>query len=273
MNLYAFSEADQPIAPSTLSAPVAGIIVRGRWDTLNPADGQYNWAQFDSNIAACKAAGKTCLLIVYTGGSTPTWIQAQRFSFELNGVKGTMPVPYEPNVLSAWAAFVAKFGQRYDADPTVIAVHLTGPTCNSAEYHMPPQYQKQAGFSDANHLAAWRSTITGFDAAFPGTMLVSDVSVVFQGGGLALRDQIAAEVAKLGTERVWFQMDHLQLGTAANDPDVTLLKSYAAEGFVIGMEQAAPATSQQAFDATDALGAQLGASYLQVYQTSSIGAK
>ena len=138
---------------------------------------------------------------------------------------------------------------------------------------MSAQLARQPGYSDARHLTAWSNSVRAFNAAFPaGKFLISDISQVYRPTD-GLREKIAAQVAALGKNRVWFQMDHLQLAAAANDPDTSLLESYRSQGFTIGFEFVQPATSQAQFDQLISLGASRGASYLQVYESPTIGEK
>jgi hypothetical protein len=273
VDLFAFSPTGAPIPKDVLGYPAVGVVVRANWQTLNPAPARYDWTQVDNDVAAAKAAGKRVVLAFYTGPSTPEWIAAARFSFAWPTRTGsfTMPATYDPAVTAAWNTFVSAAGARYGGNPSVVAVHITGPTVFSAEYHMSVELSRQPGYSATRHLAAWSNSIQVFNAAWrTNQFLISDISQVFTVRD-GLREQIAAQVAALGTRRVWFQMDHLRLGAAANEPDAALVESYRAKGFTVGFEFVQPAASQVQFDELVNLGASQGASYLQVYESPAIG--
>src|SRR5947209_8776574 len=121
VGVYDLVAGNTPVSAKALANPnVDGIALRSQWQTLEPADGVYDWSYFDGQIAAATAAGKSVSLSVTAGIFSPSWLYdegAQAFTFV--GRKSpdpqTIPVPYDPVFLEKWQAFVQAFGRRYDS--------------------------------------------------------------------------------------------------------------------------------------------------------------
>jgi hypothetical protein len=78
-----------------------------RWDQIEPAQGQYNWAPLDSAVANAQAAGATD--IMYVLGSTPQWAARNPNLSGLYG-DGTTSLPAD---LEYYLEFVRQVAKRY----------------------------------------------------------------------------------------------------------------------------------------------------------------
>lgn len=160
--------ADKKLA----SGKFTGLVIREHWATLNPASGKYNTTFIDAQLARCKRLGKQAILAIYTGSSAPRWIGGQKF-----GPEGKeAPVPWSPQMLAAHDAMVARIGQLYANNPTIVAIEIGGPTCpeRSLEMHPSNNVQRQKGYSEGAVLQAWMRCGNAFAAAFPNVTLISD---------------------------------------------------------------------------------------------------
>lgn len=271
--LYAFTPADASIPLWDLSDKQPGVVIRAHGTALQKHSSAIDWGQIDNDIAAARKAGKSVILEFLWGFQTPSFVQCKRYGATFNKESGQLPVIWDAAYLSAFEAFIAAAGARYNSDPSVVAVHITGTGVRSAEYHLAPELQKQAGYSPAELLATRQTCTAAFNAAFPSKALISDVSIVFTGQNDGLREKFAAQDALLGPSRVWFQMDHLQVGTPANEPDSLTVSKYGSLGHKTGYEMAQPANSQAELNKIIDMMAQRGADYGQIYQTQAVGVK
>jgi hypothetical protein len=105
---------------------VAGIVLRGQWQDVEPTEGGYDWSFFDTELARTVNTGKAVLLRITTGGrNTPSWVfeaGVQTFSFvdtvpysRPYGETLTMPVFWDPIFLEKKKAFIAVIGRRFTA--------------------------------------------------------------------------------------------------------------------------------------------------------------
>ena len=126
---------------------IDGIVLRYAWNSLEPSDGVFNWATVDSQIAQVKAYGKKVSIGVLPGFESPSWLyqeHAQKFNFIWDKNRDvpicsvqTIPVPWDPVFVSKWKTFIQALGQRYNSNPTVANVKITGINSESEEHTLP----------------------------------------------------------------------------------------------------------------------------------------
>ena len=123
---------------------VHGLTVRAVWKYLQPAENAINWSFFDEAVRLAASHGKKLGLSVAAGIFTPEWVYAagaQRFGFTMGGpwveVKAaTMPEPWDPPFQQKWGGFVAAMGKKYDADPNVAYVMVSGVGYSVESYYV-----------------------------------------------------------------------------------------------------------------------------------------
>ena len=174
----------------TLDLPfVDGFRLRTYWGAFEPQPGVRNWTNFDSVIAKAKAKGKFLGIHFAAGRSTLPWVYdtsptCTRFPVDPVGDPGQpyMPVPWQPGYLSKFKAFVSEWGARYDAEPTLRYVVITGCMQNCELYFSQTavddaKWQTQAvadGYADKSIAFSFaaRQIIDAFLAAFPTTCVL-----------------------------------------------------------------------------------------------------
>ncbi len=189
------------IPPRALANPsVDGIALRFSWRALETADGVFNWTPLDTMIAEAALAGKKVSLSVQAGYLTPAWlysegVQSIRFVWDQPSGPAictvqTMPVPWDPTFLQKWTAFVQAFGVRYNSNPAVAQVKLTGLNSKTQETFLPianggPINNGQcnsyndiaswqaAGYTSIKVEAAWQRIAASFAASFPSKPLTA----------------------------------------------------------------------------------------------------
>jgi len=106
------------------------------WADLEPTEGKYNWAVFDSFIAkGVKYGKKSAIAVINTEGSrqysTPKWV------FDAGAVPLAMPAGYlregnrvipkawdDPVYIAKMKKFIAAFGARFDGNPNLAFVDI-----------------------------------------------------------------------------------------------------------------------------------------------------
>jgi hypothetical protein len=109
------------------NSEVSGFLIRQSWASLEPAPGNYNFALFDRAVQLAHENGKFIGLAVGGGTLSPSWLYASgAVPFRSNGQTEKMPLPWDPVFQSAWGSTVEALGNRYDKDPAVAYVVLSG---------------------------------------------------------------------------------------------------------------------------------------------------
>jgi hypothetical protein len=185
---------------------VDGVALKVGWDTVEAADGVYSWTSVDGLIDDAAEAGKTVTLHVVAGYQTPNWVfseGAQGFYFVWGESWGpqicsvvVVPRPWDPIFLQKWTAFIRAFGARYNSNPTVAGVKISG--LNSVDEETLLPYRVNApitngatsctGYNDVVDWqvdgytrllieSAWQQIARAFQAAFPSKALVATMNM------------------------------------------------------------------------------------------------
>jgi hypothetical protein len=191
--LYAIGRIDERILSNRY---VDGVTLRFSWDRLEPSEGRYDWSRLDGRIAQARSHRKKVSITVEAGSRTPAWVYtagARPFSYRWTRVWGRplcseqqLPVPWNEVFISKWRAFVRQLGLRYDRDPTVVMVKITGVNSDTGETNLPRMKAKtikrggrtcltsddlaewqQLGYSRDNLMAAWKVIADTFSRSFP----------------------------------------------------------------------------------------------------------
>jgi Beta-galactosidase len=183
------------IDTQVLSNPdVDGIVLRFGWTAIEPRDGVFDWSQLDAQIAQAAAYGKKVSIGIFAGYGTPSWLYvagAQRFKFLWDQQWGpppcsvqTIPVPWDPIFVTRWVAFIRAFGQRYDLNPTVAHVKLTGINYETEEHSLPHSVKasinagrcisyddvtdwRSIGYTRTRVIDSWRQIADAYHDFFP----------------------------------------------------------------------------------------------------------
>ena len=170
--LYALMNPDQsPIPPAILADPsISGIAIRLSWGAMQPSQGAINFSVLDSEVAAAAAAGKTVLVSIMAGYTTPAWVYAagaQSVSFVWSlpppgppiGSTQHTPVPWDPVFLSAWTGFVDAVVARYQNNPTVAEFKVTGINFQDEETSLPTSAVWDNTSGASKLLSVWKTIV------------------------------------------------------------------------------------------------------------------
>jgi hypothetical protein len=159
------------------SPAVAGITIGEHWNTLQPSapsasdksPGQCancDWGYLDDAFAAAKPLpGKTVQLIITPGFDAPQWLKQRlkpcdglfdkgkvdpycgsvefvdfpeqdHVEADANG-HYALPLPWSPDYLNAWWAFLQALDQHFKDQPAWVGIAVAGPVAGSDEFILP----------------------------------------------------------------------------------------------------------------------------------------
>src|SRR5579875_955851 len=131
--------ADDKLTEGLLARPdVNGLSVTLPWKQLEPAEDEFNWTGVDHLLDIVKQHDKTLILRVSTGGldlpgeesDTPGWVfDAGVQSLTYTGADGKsrrIPIFWDSNYLANWRNFVKAMARRYDSNPAIHSIGITG---------------------------------------------------------------------------------------------------------------------------------------------------
>ncbi|HTY55469.1 MAG TPA: beta-galactosidase [Candidatus Binataceae bacterium] len=191
--VYALGRFDEKVLASPY---VDGLTLRFWWDKLEPSEGHFNWEPIDRDIARARSHGKKVSITVAAGYNTPAWVYtagAKPFMFRWTKIWGPplcseqrLPVPWDPVYLAKWGAFVHQMGLRYDPDPAVVLIKITGVNSGTGETNLPRERGKtierkgqscttsddlaewqRVGYSPENLIRGWKQIADAFSQSFP----------------------------------------------------------------------------------------------------------
>lgn len=204
--------ADADYINSILSNPrTNGISATIPWSTLEPGEEKYDWTTIDRLLRQCQAANKTLILRVSTCGvdtnattdkaasDTPEWVFAAGAKsvkyIDKDGKAHLMPLFWDQSYLAAFSNFISEMGSRYDKNPLLHSVGITGggflggtslipdnmgnkgdktataetgfTTADQVENHL----RKKEGLTQKQVIDHWKYVADLFPQAFPNTTL------------------------------------------------------------------------------------------------------
>jgi hypothetical protein len=233
-------KADQP----ELNDPnIYGISWRFRWAKIEPAEGQYNWSPVDHAMAITSKAGKKVMLRLTAGISSPEWVYrggAKPFDFRNTDLRHPenhppdmrMPVPWDEVYLAKWEAFVQAFGKRYNGNPTIYSIQMTGGGY-IGEMNLPKAFAKweQVGYSDDKLIGAWKRIIDTYQRAFPDTPTNLDINEPLGNRSKVLGPVVSYVLAKY-PRKVYLQQNGLRADLPRDDHIRRILREAASQTLV-----------------------------------------
>jgi hypothetical protein len=259
---------------------------------VEPSSGQFDWSFIDSQVSEAQAHGKRVILIVLPGAFAPGWalqgVQTAQFNSKYGFTAGqplNLPIPWDATYLGRWFQFVQVLGQRYDQNPAVVMVPVTGPTSISAEMSLPdgadalPTWQS-VGYTPQKFIDAWQQADRAYAEAFPSSQIGLTLYP-----GLPIPDQSASDQTRVAItsaavgaygRKVTIQTSGLSARKESR-PHVgyEIVQQYSSQttvGFEMGTsatekpENMGGATAASALQGSIDFGLQAGAKFLEIYE-------
>jgi hypothetical protein len=191
--VYYLGTADVPLSASVFqNQNISGIVVRFRWETVEPSPGIYNWSFIDGEIAKAKAVNKKVSLQPL---GYPSWVVSQLGAAPYNYInKNTNHTTYgdtlkdviswDPVYISRVNLLIQQLAAKYANDTTVAYCNLIAgqvsrglPDTVITSNGPKPFYQAFAYHADT--LAAkMKSLLDAYMSLFPKTPLWNSVDYV-----------------------------------------------------------------------------------------------
>lgn len=238
-----------------------------QWSEFNPSEGTYDFSKLEADLTAW--TGKQAIVRVSTSGWekwfpkskmwSPEWVQQKGAKFVKTDDGSIKPVYWDKTFLSAYAAFVTAFGEKYNLDPRILAIEMGigdgGET--KVDTHQTSdrlKLWKNAGYTDQIWFETIKQIIQMYKAAFPTTPLILMPDASFLVGTLHESDVLAYAIS----EGCWLQENGLIPGEVLN--------SEFAKTTVI-MEQRNPSTDANTLDQELATALKNKAAYVLVFSS------
>jgi hypothetical protein len=128
VRLFSIDGAHPENNPSWTNTNIDGMRIRPNWDDIQPSPSTLDWSSIDNLFDLATQHGKFIGLSVTAGIFTPQWVyQAGATEYHLQDGSGySMPLPWDAVFQTNWLAFVHAMGQRYDGNPALGYVVISG---------------------------------------------------------------------------------------------------------------------------------------------------
>jgi hypothetical protein len=154
-----------------------------RWSDVEATPDIYTWQYLDDAVAWSAANNKKCGISINAGKDCPSWLYAAPYnaqSYMMQDTPGavgrTIPVPGDPIFMTRWQKFITYFGARYNSNPAVSYIIITG-IGNHDEWDIAPGTQDTAALGSTQaEVNAWKSSakqiIDFYMSSFPSTTVI-----------------------------------------------------------------------------------------------------
>ncbi len=172
---------------------VAGISIRISWNSVEPEEGVFDWSYIDDLISQAESAGKKVSITIIPGTDSPEWVYAKgarKYIFidrnpyhETYGQELYCPMPWDDVYLTAWRNFIEALAARYNENPAVSWIRITGPmniTTGDWNLKSDEDWDKYIGtedeYSDEKVITVVEQVIDWFATSFPSKSLSIAIS-------------------------------------------------------------------------------------------------
>jgi uncharacterized repeat protein (TIGR01451 family) len=181
--LSATNQAFTSAGTAISNANCDGVRWKLRWSDVEATPDTYTWQYLDDAVALAAANNKKCGISINAGTDCPAWLYAAPYdaqSYTMQDTPGAIglkiPVPGDPVFMSRWQKFITDFGARYDSNPAVSYIIITG-IGNHDEWDLAPGTLDTAALGSTQaEVDAWKSSskqiIDFFMSAFPNTTVM-----------------------------------------------------------------------------------------------------
>ncbi|MDR4507166.1 MAG: beta-galactosidase [Candidatus Brocadiaceae bacterium] len=163
-----------------------GLLVACRWNIFEPEEGKYNWEYIDSVIQQAERKNHYVCIAITPGVWTPDWVykkgisvlhfkNTQKTERSLYGKDYRCPRVWEQEYLDIFLKTIDALGKRYDNNPRVIRVGVSGPILFYNELHIQSRLipaMEREGFTIEKYIDAWEYAFDSYAFSFPNTPLM-----------------------------------------------------------------------------------------------------
>jgi hypothetical protein len=262
--------------PAWNNANVDGMRIRPGWNEVQLGESTYDWSQIDQLLGLGAQHGKFIGMSVAAGVFTPGWVYdsgVTKYALQ-DGTGNSMPLPWDNAFLTKWLAFVRALGARYDGNPALGYVVMSG-MGQIVETYVAQTDQDTTRLTALGGASAWtaaaKQVIATYASAFPTTPFFITAAKPFHTAeGLAALQQVIDWGVATYPGR--FGIMNASLNAVSNPgyyPNLAASNYRATQpvGFqTLCSEAADPARMQGTLVETLRAGERLGANFTEVYQ-------
>ena len=187
---------------------VQGVSLYLPWRMFESAQGEFNWAFFDSMIASATRYRKVVALGLQTAAVSPDWVKARTQNISLDYIlsavgRRNQPIPWDPYYIQTLTQAIRAIGARYDGNPTIAFVNINGPSPLyglEVNWPMVPNSLSASdvanlGFTLDKFVQNWNRMTDMFLSALPNTPLSIALNNHISIGGYSQPQVEAASIA------------------------------------------------------------------------------
>jgi uncharacterized repeat protein (TIGR01451 family) len=181
--LSATNQALTSAGTAISNANCDGVRWKLKWSDVEATPDTYTWQYLDDAVALAAANNKKCGISINAGKDCPAWLYAAPYnaqSYTMQDTPGAIglkiPVPSDIVFMTRWQKFITDFGARYDNNPAVSYIIITG-IGNHDEWNIAPGAQDTAALGSTEaEVNAWKLSskqiIDFYMSAFPSTTVM-----------------------------------------------------------------------------------------------------
>lgn len=176
------------VIPEALYVPgTVGVQVRRDWKVMEKAEGVYDWAQTDKDLASARAHGRMLIVMINDKSYSvkdPNPLPAYLAPYTVAGKNSAnmLVVKWDPFVAARLKALVKALGDRYDGDP-----NFEGIAFQETALSMDDATMAKWSYTPEKYRDVIISTLNAARASFPRSRVFWYMNFL-QGGQSYLRD-------------------------------------------------------------------------------------
>lgn len=161
-------------SPSWNNANIDGMRLRPLWSDIQKNPDSYDWSNVDEVLDLAAQHDKTIGLSVTAGMSCPQWVyDGGAIKYKIRDKSGKfMSIPWDMGFLNSWLPFIQAMGDRYDGNPNLRYVIISG-LGQSIETYLSKSAADDKALGALGGQDAWvasaQQIITAYADAFPQT--------------------------------------------------------------------------------------------------------
>jgi hypothetical protein len=276
VRLFSVDVARPENSRSWINPNIDGMRLRPIWSDVQPGSATFDWSKIDLLLNLATQHGKFIGLSVSAGTCTPQWVyDAGATKYHLQDGSGlSMPIPWDAVFQTKWLAFVHTMGQRYDGNPALGYVVISG-LGQLIETVMARTTADDNALTALGGPPAWETAaqqiIAAYADAFPTTPFFITASKPFLGVQTILSLQTVIDWA-VATYPGRFGIMNATLNAHSNTnyyPNLAIYTYYHTQPTGFQMLCSAlhdPQRLQGTLDQALTAGVLLGAKYVELYQ-------
>jgi hypothetical protein len=174
IRLFSTDVAKPENSPSWDNSNLDGMRLRPAWEDIQTGPTTFDWSSIDALFDLAAQHGKTIGLSVGAGVYSPQWVYdggATKYALK-DGSNLSMPIPWDSSFLDSWLGFIQTLGDRYDGNPDLSYVVISGLGQN-VETYLSQTAADDAALDALGGTEAWigaaQQIIAAYANAFPTT--------------------------------------------------------------------------------------------------------